>query len=112
MNIQSFRLLIKTLRAESGMTQMEFAKEMGLTYYTYVKWEEGKAKPKVQVLRNAGSLIKRGRERASFILDMMGLTVEDAADFVERVRKHGIEPWEDDKVEVGSKKKSRRMGRK
>jgi transcriptional regulator with XRE-family HTH domain len=43
--------LIRELRLETGLTQEQFAAELGVTYSTINRWENGRAKPSPLALK-------------------------------------------------------------
>ncbi len=50
---------IKQIRETLGLTQEDFAREIGATGITVSRWERGKAKPSRMAVRNIEALARR-----------------------------------------------------
>lgn len=51
--------LVKTLRSRFGMTQEQFAKEVGVTFSTINQWENGRRQPQPFLLKHLLDLDRR-----------------------------------------------------
>ncbi len=56
---------IKTLRKTLGLTQEEFAHEIGVTFATVNRWENSKSEPSRLALRMLAALDKKTLQKAS-----------------------------------------------
>ena len=55
--------LVKTLRTRLGMTQEQFAKEVGVTFSTINQWENGRRQPQPFLLKHLLDLDRSLMER-------------------------------------------------
>ena len=57
---------VRELRERLGMTQLDFAKTVGVGLTTVARWEQGKAKPTPLAIEKLESLARRvGKEKAA-----------------------------------------------
>lgn len=54
----SFRQDIKNIRQKSLMSQMEFAKVLGVSFSTVNRWECGKSKPSYKAMKQINDFCK------------------------------------------------------
>ncbi len=62
-----FQVLVKEVRAKLGLTQEDFAQELGVSYATVNRWENGQYKPS-KMAKNlfdsyCAKMIKQGKLR-------------------------------------------------
>ena len=57
------RARIRQLREDLNMTQENFAHEIGVTFATVNRWENGKGKPSPLAMRQIEELLRIGGER-------------------------------------------------
>jgi len=48
---------IRQLRTEKGITAREMAKQLGISYYVYLKWERGDSMPHISHLVNIAEIL-------------------------------------------------------
>ena len=62
---RDFRTLVKEVRSQLGLTQEDFARELGVSYATVNRWENGQYKPsklaKAQFLAFFERMRKKGK---------------------------------------------------
>lgn len=49
---------IRQLRNEKGITAREMAKQLGISYYVYLKWERGDSMPHIKYLINIAEILE------------------------------------------------------
>ena len=57
----SFRQDIKNIRQKSLMSQMEFAKALGVSFSTVNRWECGKSKPSYKAMKQIDDFCKANK---------------------------------------------------
>ena len=53
--------IVRKLREKMGLTQEQFAAEVGVTFATVNRWESGKAQPSPLARRRISELLKKHR---------------------------------------------------
>ena len=56
---------IKVIRKQLGMTQEQFAHELGVSFTTVSHWESGRFKPSPMAVRNIERLLEEKREKGA-----------------------------------------------
>jgi DNA-binding transcriptional regulator YiaG len=51
--------LIRELRLETGLTQEQFAAELGVTYSTINRWENGRSKPSPLAMQKISEMLRQ-----------------------------------------------------
>lgn len=54
--MSDFKISIASARVNSGMTQPEFAKKIGVSLSTVINWEKGRTEPNASQLRTISEL--------------------------------------------------------
>lgn len=61
--------LIRGLRLEIGLTQEQFAAELGVTYSTINRWENGRSKPSPLAVQKIEGILRRlGARSQNFLV--------------------------------------------
>ncbi|MEC4883269.1 MAG: helix-turn-helix transcriptional regulator [Scytonema sp. PMC 1070.18] len=68
LNQQNFKQLICEARGLMGLTQEEFAAEVGVTYTTVNRWENGHAKPSKLAVRRIIQILQQMDEPGQGLL--------------------------------------------
>lgn len=61
--------LIRELRLEAGLTQEQFATELGVTYPTINRWENGRTKPSPLAVQKIVAVLRRMGVRGKDLLE-------------------------------------------
>jgi len=69
MNQPSIGKLIRELRLTTGLTQEQFAAEMGVTYSSMNRWENGRSKPSPLAMQKIEALLKQMGDRGKELLE-------------------------------------------
>lgn len=64
----STAVLIKETRKRLGLTQLQFAKKLGVSFQSVNRWERGRAKPLPIVLKQIEVMVKEMGDRGSDLL--------------------------------------------
>jgi len=65
----STALLVKETRKRLGLTQLQFAKTLGVSFQSVNRWERGKTKPLPIILKQIEVMIKEMGDRGSDLLE-------------------------------------------
>ena len=60
--------LVRSLRLEAGLTQEQFASELGVTFPTINRWENNRAKPSPLALEKIEKMLRRLGSRGQELL--------------------------------------------
>ena len=66
---QSTAVLVKQTRKRLGLTQLEFAKTLGVSFQSVNRWERGRTKPLPIVLKQIEVMVKEMGECGSDLLE-------------------------------------------
>ena len=69
MNQPQIGKLIRELRLEAGLTQEQFASELGVTCSSVNRWENGRSKPLPLAMRKIEELLGQMGDRGQKLLD-------------------------------------------
>ena len=61
--------LIRELRLETGLTQEQFAAQLGVTYSSINRWETGRSKPSPMGMQKIEGLLRRRGARGKDLLE-------------------------------------------
>lgn len=62
--------LIRAIRLETGLTQEQFAAELGVTYPTINRWENGHNKPSPLAMQKILKMLRQMRRQGKELLEM------------------------------------------
>jgi DNA-binding transcriptional regulator YiaG len=62
-------MLVKDTRKRLGLTQLQFAKTLGVSFQSVNRWERGKTKPLPIVLKQIEVMVKEMGESGSDLLE-------------------------------------------
>ncbi len=65
----SIPMLVKDTRKRLGLTQLQFAKTLGVSFQSVNRWERGKTKPLPIVLKQIEVMVKEMGESGSDLLE-------------------------------------------
>jgi DNA-binding transcriptional regulator YiaG len=65
----SIPVLVKETRKRLGLTQLQFAKTLGVSFQSVNRWERGKTKPLPIVLKQIEVMVKEMGESGSDLLE-------------------------------------------
>ena len=65
----SIPVLVKETRKRLGLTQLQFAKTLGVSFQSVNRWERGKTKPLPIVLRQIEVIVKDMGDRGQDLLE-------------------------------------------
>ena len=65
----SIRVLVKETRKRLGLTQLQFAKTLGVSFQSVNRWERNKTKPLPIVLKQIEVMVKEMGESGSDLLE-------------------------------------------
>lgn len=68
---QSTAALVKETRKRLGLTQLQFAQTLGVSFQSVNRWERGKTKPLPIVLKQIESKLQEIGERGKDLLERM-----------------------------------------
>lgn len=61
--------LIRELRLATGLTQEQFAAQLGVTYSTMNRWENGRSKPSPLALKRVEGMLQEMGDRGQELLE-------------------------------------------
>ena len=64
----STAVLVKATRKRLGLTQLQFAKTLGVSFQSANRWERGKTKPLPIILKQIEVMVKEMGDRSSDLL--------------------------------------------
>jgi transcriptional regulator with XRE-family HTH domain len=64
----STAVLVKETRKRLGLTQLQFAKKLGVSFQSVNRWERGKTKPLPIILKQIEVMVKEMGDRGSDLL--------------------------------------------
>jgi len=65
---QSTAVLVKQTRKRLGLTQLQFAKTLGVSFQSVNRWERGRTKPLPIILKQIEVMVKEMGDRGSDLL--------------------------------------------
>ena len=65
----SIPVLVKETRKRLGLTQLQFAKTLGVSFQSVNRWERGKTKPLPIILKQIEVMVKEMGDRSSDLLE-------------------------------------------
>lgn len=68
MNQPQIGQLIRELRLETGLTQEQFAAELGVTYSSMNRWENGRSKPSPLAMQKVEGMLRQMGDRGQDLL--------------------------------------------
>lgn len=68
MNQPQIGKLIRELRLETGLTQEQFAAELGVTYSSVNRWENGRSKPSPLAMQKISEMLRQMGDRGQDLL--------------------------------------------
>ena len=69
MNQPQIGKLIRELRLQTGLTQEQFAAELGVTYPTVNRWENGRTKPSPLAKQKLEGMLRQMGDRGKDLLE-------------------------------------------
>ncbi len=69
MNQPQIGKLIRELRLETGLTQEQFAAQLGVTYSSISRWERGCSKPSPLALQKVEGMLQKMGDRGKELLE-------------------------------------------
>jgi transcriptional regulator with XRE-family HTH domain len=72
----STAVLVKETRKRLGLTQLQFAKTLGVSFQSVNRWERGKTKPLPIVLKQIEAMVKEMGALGGDCQDILALEVE------------------------------------
>lgn len=69
MNQPQIGQLIRELRLETGLTQEQFAAELGVTYSSMNRWENARSKPSPLAMQKIEGMLQKMGERGKRLLE-------------------------------------------